>query len=62
MKVLTQGVWRKNGCGAPPCIFQEEVTVKKAEAACGTIKTAVLKGDSCAQDLIVASSLDQKPF
>ncbi len=61
-KVLTQRILRKNGRGAPPIIFQEEVTGKKAEATRGTVKAAVLKGDSCAQGLIVASCFDQKPF
>ncbi len=53
---------RKNGRGAPPIVFQEEVTGKKAETAHGTVKDAVLNGDSHAQDLIVASCFDQKPF
>jgi len=61
-KVLTQGVFRKNSRGAPPIVFQEEVTGKKAEAARGTVKAAVLKGDPRAQGLIVASCFDQKPF
>jgi hypothetical protein len=35
---------------------------RHAEAARGTVKAAVLKGDSMSSDLVVASSYDQKPF
>ncbi len=43
-KLLTQVVLRKSGRGAPPCVIQEEINGKKAEAAHGTVKAAVLKG------------------
>jgi hypothetical protein len=61
-KVLIHGVLRKSGRGAPPMVFQEEKTGKAAEAARGTVKAAVLKGDSLSSDLVVASCYDQKPF
>jgi hypothetical protein len=60
--VLIHGVLRKSGRGCPPCVFQEEKTGKAAEAARGTVKAAVLKGDSRSSDLVVASCYDQKPF
>jgi hypothetical protein len=60
--VLIHGVLRKSGRGCPPCVFQEEKTGKAAEAAKGTVKAAVLKGDSRSHDLVVASCYDQKPF
>ena len=44
-KVNTQGVLQKSGQGAPPCVMQEEVKGKAAEAIHGTVKAAVLKGD-----------------
>ncbi len=59
--VLTQGVLWKNGRGVPPCIVQEEVIGKKAEAARGTVIAAVLEGDARAQGIIVASCFDKKP-
>lgn len=46
----------------PPCVFQEEKSGKQAEAARGTVKAAVLRGDSQSDNLIVASCYDQKPF
>jgi hypothetical protein len=60
--VLVHGVLRKTGRGAPPMVFQEEKTGKAAVAARGTVKAAVLKGDSLLSDLDVASCFDQKPF
>ena len=61
-KVLTDGVIRKSGRGVPPCVIQEELKGKHAEAARGTLKAAVLKGDSKSCDLVIVSNYDQKPF
>ncbi len=60
--VLVHGVLRKTGRGAPPMVYQEDKTGRAAEAARGTVKGAVLKGDSLLSDLVVASCYDQKPF
>jgi hypothetical protein len=60
--VLVHGVIRKSGRGVPTCVFQEDKTGKAAEAARGTVKAAVLRGDSLSSDLVVASCYDQKPF
>ncbi len=60
--VLIHGVLRKSGRGCPPCVYQEEKLGKHAEAARGTVKAAVLRGDSMSSDLVVASCYDQKPF
>ena len=53
---------RKSGRGVPPCVFQEKKTGKAAKAARGTVKVAVLRGDSLSSDLVVASCYVQKPF
>ena len=45
-KLMTQGVLQKSGRGAPPCIMQEEVKGKAAKAIRGTVKAAVLKGNT----------------
>ncbi len=60
--VLIHGVLRKSGRGCPPCVVQEEKTGRAADQARGTVKAAVLKGDSWLSDLIVASCYNQKPF
>ena len=60
--VLVHGVLRKSGRGCPPSVLQEDKTGKAAEATRGTVKAAVLKGDSQSSDLVVASCYDQKPF
>ena len=60
--VFIHGVLRKSGRGCPPCVVQEEKVGKHAEAARGTVKVAVLKGDNMSSDLVVASCYDQKPF
>ena len=60
--VLVHGVLRKSGRGCPPCVVQEDKVGKHAEAERGTVKAAVLKGDSMSSDLVVASCYDQKPF
>jgi hypothetical protein len=56
--VLVHGVLRKCGRGCPPCVFQEEKLGKHADAARGTVKAAVLKGDSMSSDLVVALCYD----
>ena len=61
-RVSIHGVIRKSGRGVPACVIQEELTGKRAEAAKGTVKAAVLKGDSKSCDLIVTSCYDMKPF
>ena len=55
-KVLTDGVIRRSGRGVPRCVFQDEKKGKKAEEARGTLKAAVLKGDSKSCDLVVVSN------
>ena len=60
--VLVHSVLRKSGRGCPPCVVQEEKVGKQAEAARGTVKVAVLKGDSMSSDLVVALYYNQKPF
>ncbi len=57
-KVKVHGVLRKSGQGCPPCVFQEEKMGKAAKAARGTVKAAVLRGDSLSLDLVVASCYD----
>ena len=52
----------RSGRGVPCCVFQDEKKGKKAEEARGTLKAAVLKGDSKSCDLVVVSNYDQKPF
>ncbi len=44
-KVLTQGILQKSNCGAPPCVYQEELKGKAAERARGTANAAVLMGE-----------------
>ncbi len=61
-KVKIHGVIWKSGRGVPPIVFQEDLKGKHVEAAQGTVKAAVLKGDSLLQDLIIASRYNQKPF
>ncbi len=60
--VLVHGVLRKSGRGCLPCVIQEEKLGKHADAARGTVKAEVLKGDSMSSDSVVASCYDQKPF
>ncbi len=60
--VLIHGVLQKSGGGCPPCVVQEEKMGRAADQARGTVKAAMLKGDSRSSDLIVASCYNQKPF
>ena len=59
-KVKTDGVLRKSQRGVPPCVIQEELKGKCGDAVRGTLKVAVLKGDSKSCDLVVVSNYDQK--
>jgi hypothetical protein len=43
-------------------VFQEEKAGRAADAARGTVKVAVLKGDGQLSDLVIALCYDQKPF
>ena len=60
--VLIHGVLCKNGQGCPLCVVQEEKQGRAADWARGTVKAAMLKGDSRSSDLVLASCYDQKPF
>ena len=60
--VLIHGVLCKSGQGFPPNVVQEDKTGRAADAARGTVKAAVLKGDSRLSNLVIASCYDQKPF
>eukprot|EP00957_Ditylum_brightwellii_P067631 5133548-Ditylum_brightwellii.AAC.1 len=55
------GVVQKIRQGVPPCVIQEELRGKRADTAHMTAKLAVLKGDSCANDIIVASCYNTNP-
>ena len=63
-KVKTHGVLRlrKTGRGVNEVFIQKELKGKRADAARGTVKAVVLRGDSKSSNLIVASCYDQKPF
>ncbi len=58
----TQGVLCKSNHGAPPCVYQDELSSKAAERAQGCAKAAVLMGHPWVKGLVVASVYDQKPF
>jgi hypothetical protein len=54
-------VVRRHNRGVPPCVFQEDKTKKEdIEAARGTLKAAILKGDNNCPDLCVISYYDSK--
>ena len=55
IRVGIHGAIRKNNRGVHPCVFQEDATGKKADKVRGTVRTAMLKGDSRASNLIVSS-------
>ena len=52
--VLIHRVLHKSGQGCPPNVVQEDKTGRAANAARGTIKAALLKGDSRSSNLVVA--------
>jgi hypothetical protein len=60
--VLVHSVLRKSGRGCPPCVIQEDKVGRAAEVARGTVKVAVLKGDSMSSDLVIALCFVQNPF
>jgi hypothetical protein len=60
--VLVHRVLRKSSQGCPPCVFQEEKARRATDAARGTVKMAVLKGDGQSSHLVAASCYNQKPF
>eukprot|EP00957_Ditylum_brightwellii_P004590 348771-Ditylum_brightwellii.AAC.1 len=45
-----------------PCVIQEELSEEKAGAACGTVKSEMLKDDNYTIIIIIVSCYDQKPF
>eukprot|EP00956_Cyclotella_meneghiniana_P034869 scaffold109003_cov36-Cyclotella_meneghiniana.AAC.1 len=61
-EVRIHGVIRKSGRGVPSDVVIEPLTGKAEERARGTLKAAVLKGDSKSDNLVVACCYDQKPF
>eukprot|EP00957_Ditylum_brightwellii_P126571 9646542-Ditylum_brightwellii.AAC.1 len=54
-KVLTQGVVWQNYRGVLACVTWEQLSGKRADTACDTVKAAVLQGDSHADAIIIAS-------
>jgi hypothetical protein len=61
-KVLCHGVTRKGMRGIPNCVKQEEGKNKKEQLEKrGTVKAAVLEGDSKCQNLVASSVYDTKP-
>ena len=61
-RVEIHGVICKNSRGVRPGVLLSDDIRKKADKVKVTVKVAVLKGDSTASNLIVASCFDQKPF
>ena len=61
-RFLIHGVIRKSMWGVPSCVLQGELTGKRENADWGTVKAAVLEGDSKSCQLIITSCYDQKPF
>ena len=61
-KVLVHGVIRKLGRDVPACIIQEEFLGEKADQVQGTVKSAILKGNSKYSNLFFSCCYDQKPF
>ena len=55
-KVMIHGVVRSDGRGFPKCIIQKEATSKsEKEQRRGTLKVALLRGDSKIQGLLALS-------
>ena len=60
--VLIHGVVRSYGRGLPSYVIQKEVKSKRGQDSVrGTVKVAVLKGDSVCPNIIAASVYDTKP-
>ena len=61
-KVRISGPTRKSGRGLPQCVLQEEKTSpSEIRQVRGTVKAAVLEGDSEMPDLVAVSYYNQKP-
>ena len=61
MKVKVQGVARKGGRGIPPQVLQDEVkSLKGQREVRGTVRAAVLQGDTGCPNLVVLSIYDTK--
>ena len=61
-KVHISGPTRKCGRGLPQCVLQEEkMSPSEIHQVRGTVKAAVLEGDSEMPDLVAVSYYDQKP-
>ena len=61
-KIRISGLTRKSGRGLPKCVVQEERTSPaEVRAGWGTVKGAVLEGDSEIPDLVARSYYNQKP-
>ena len=61
-KVKIHGVTRTDKRGIPKCVMQTVIqNTKLADEQRNTVKVAVLKGDSAAQDLVAISFYDSKP-
>ena len=62
MHVRISGPTRKSGRGLPACVIQEErKNPKEIREARGTVKAAVLEGDTNCPELVAVSFYDQKP-
>ena len=61
-KIQISGPTQKSGRGLPSCVLQEEKkTPNEIHAVRGTVKAAVLEGDSDVPNLVAVSYYDQKP-
>ena len=62
-QVLYHGVTRKGKRGLPKSVIQEEVVSRKQQILKrGTVKAAVLRGDTGCPDLVASSIYDTKPL
>ena len=61
-KILCQGVTRKGMCGIPPSVLQfEQKSGKDQIKVRGTVKDALLEGDSACPNLVACSIYDTNP-
>ena len=61
-KALTLGLARVHGSGIPPLVYQmKEKNPSRKKDKVGTLKVAVLKGDSTSNNLLALSTCDSKP-